>query len=283
MDDASSLAGHALVLYAVDALNFARIEQGQVDQGQPPLTCDQIICGPGSSTAPCLRYDLDYWPLASIPAGSVLPGHDNVIAISGCTPNDPNATTALCGASWTLAGGNLHADVLQLAPSTAGAGAIAVQAAQLSPALASLEGDGGSAVVTFGAQDADGGVTPVATLRGEGDLYPPADVAVGGGLAVYGQLGFAVDVPGYDGGAGHLWMSLAEAQQLVDPTQDPTQFFGQARPYLLAVLGDPSQTHAFGPTVDDAGYSGAGLHVLVVAAPLPEAGAGDAASPTGDL
>jgi hypothetical protein len=89
---------------------------------------------------------------------------------------------------------------------------------------------------------------------------------------VYGELGFAVDVPGFDGGAGHLWMSLADSQQLVDPTQDPTQFFGQARPYLLAVLGDPNAPHAFA-SGGDAGYDGKGLHVLVVAAPAPQVNA----------
>jgi hypothetical protein len=95
-------------------------------------------------------------------------------------------------------------------------------------------------------------------------------------LPGYGQLGFAVDVPGFDGGAGHVWMSLADSQQLVDPTEDPTQFFGQPRTYLVAVLGDPNAPHAFAPVTGDAGYDGRGLHVLVVAAPSPDSGAGEA-------
>jgi hypothetical protein len=70
-------------------------------------------------------------------------------------------------------------------------------------------------------------------------------------------------------------MSLADSQQLVDPTQDPTLFFGQPRTYLLAVLGDPNAPHAFA-SGGDAGYDGKGLHVLVVPAPSPPVDAGDA-------
>jgi hypothetical protein len=117
----------------------------------------------------------------------------------------------------------------------------------------------------------------LATLTGEGDLSAATALLFDAGLAGYGQLGFAVDVTGSDGGAGHLWMSLADSQQLVDPTVDPTQFFGQPRTYLVAVLGDPNAPHAFAPVTGDAGYDGKGLHVLVIAAPSPpEAGAGDA-------
>jgi hypothetical protein len=98
----------------------------------------------------------------------------------------------------------------------------------------------------------------------------PTVLGFDAGLPGYGQLGFAVDVAGFDGSAGHLWMSLADSQQLVDPTEDPTQFFGQPRTYLVAVLGDPNAPHAFAPVTGDAGYDGRGLHVLVVAAPLPQ-------------
>ena len=96
-------------------------------------------------------------------------------------------------------------------------------------------------------------------------------MVLGSDLAVYGQLGFAVTVPDDEGGAGYEWMSLAESQQLVDPTQDPTLFFGHARTYVVAVLGDPDAPHAFAPGAD-AGYDGKGLHVLVVASPAPATG-----------
>jgi hypothetical protein len=129
--------------------------------------------------------------------------------------------------------------------------------------------------VSFGAEGSDADLS-VAVLRAEGDLSSAQTVLYEAGLPGYGQLGFAVDVAGYDGGAGHLWMSLADSQQLVDPTEDPTQFFGQPRTYLVAVLGDPNAPHAFAPVTGDAGYDGRGLHVLVIAAPLPGSGAGDA-------
>jgi len=292
MSDANLLVGGGATLYALDAENLARLEQG----APAPSTCDALICGQGSNlTPPCLRYNFDYWPVATITAGGVTAGSANVVALSGCLPGalDPNASTALCGSTWTTGSGNLHADVLQLLPTiTTGPGAgWFVQAAQLSPALATLEGEGGTALVSFGEQGTDA-AAPVATLYGEGDLSSAQEVLFEAGLPGYGQLGFAVDVAGYDGGAGHLWMSLAESQQLVDPTEDPTQFFGQPRTYLVAVLGDPNAPHAFAPATGDAGYDGRGLHVLVVAAPLPampeagapEAGTGDAgdAGVTGD-
>ncbi|HEY3821174.1 MAG TPA: hypothetical protein VGL81_28610 [Polyangiaceae bacterium] len=280
MSDATSLVGDGITLYALDAENLARIEQGQT---APQSTCDLLVCGSASNQPPpCLRYNLDYWPVATIAAGTgVVTARDNVVALSGCLPGalDPNASTTLCGPSWSASSGNLHADVLQLSPSSTTTGSLlSLQAAQLSPALAALEGDGGTALVSFGADDADAAI-PVAILHGEGDLAAPTGVPLDAGLVGYGQLGFTVDVPGA-GGAGQLWMSLAESQQLIDPTVDPTLFFGQPRTYLVAVLGDPNAPHAFAPVTGDAGYDGKGLHVLVVAAPLPEAGVTDAG--TGD-
>jgi hypothetical protein len=285
MSDASPLVGGGVTLYALDAENLARIEQGQT----APSTCHDLVCGQGSNLSPpCLRYNFDYWPVGAIAAG-VVAGRDNVVALNGCLPTalDPKASAVLCGSSWSAGNGNLHADVLQLQPTTSLGLVWSVQAAQLSPAMAALEGDGGSALVSFGAEDAAAdGAVEVAILRGEGDLSLQTAVTFEAGLPGYGQLGFAVDVAGNDGGAGHLWMSLADSQQLVDPTVDPTQFFGQPRTYLVAVLGDPNAPHAFAPVTGDAGYDGRGLHVLVVAAPLPgtpDAGAGDGeAGVTGD-
>ena len=273
MDDATAL-GSEFVLYAIDAENLARLEQNQ----PTPHTCSDLVCGPGSNLPyPCLRYNFDYWPVGT-GAFQVAPGTNDVIALGGCLPTalDPAASTTLCGASWTATSGNLDAQILPLEKAATASSGLAVQAAQLSPGLAALTGDGGSAVVSFGTQGA-ADASAIATLQGEGALAAPSVVSVGANLAAYGQLGFAVDVQGFDGGAGHLWMSLAEAQQLVDPTQDPTLFFGQPRTYLLAVLGDPNAPHAFG-SAGDAGYDGKGLHVLVVAAPAPAVDTGDAGS-----
>ena len=280
MSDATSLVGSGVTLYALDAENLARVEQGAA----MPSTCDALICGQGSNQMlPCLRYNFDYWPVATVTSGGVAVGRDNVVALSGCLPTalDPNASTALCGPTWSASSGNLHADVLRLvstssATSTAPLGS--VQAAQLSPAMATLEGDGGAVLVSFGTQGADAAVA-LAALGGEGDLSAATALVFDAGLAGYGQLGFSVDVTGSDGGAGHLWMSLADSQELVDPTVDPTQFFGQPRTYLVAVLGDPNAPHAFAPVTGDAGYDGKGLHVLVIAVPSPpDAGAGDASA-----
>jgi hypothetical protein len=141
-----------------------------------------------------------------------------------------------------------------------------VQAAQLSPGLGALLGEGGVTQIAFGAADA-GDASAVATLTAEGEIADAAHaVGLGADIASYGTLGFSVDVPGDDSGAGHLWMSLAEAQQLVDPTQDPSLYYRLPRPYVLAVLGDPIAPHAL-----TGGYDGHGLHLLVVAPARPAA------------
>jgi hypothetical protein len=156
----------------------------------------------------------------------------------------------------------------------AGPPPLLVQVAQLSPALQQLQSAGGAdAVVSFG-KDSTGAQTPVAQLAREGDLLPSAPVGLPFPAAIsdYGLLGFSVDVPGLDaGGAAHLWMSLAEAQQLVSPTQDPAAYFGAAVTYVVAVVGDPSAPHAFvaGDGTDGGAYDGTGLHLLVLPSMRP--------------
>ena len=63
-------------------------------------------------------------------------------------------------------------------------------------------------------------------------------------------------------------MSLAQAQQLVSPTQDPSGYYGAGGTYVVAVLGDPNAPHAFAPA-GDGGYDGTGLHVLLLPAAAP--------------
>jgi hypothetical protein len=262
LDDVTPLLGGAITFYAIDAENLARLEEG----ASPPHTCGALICGAGANLAPpCLREGTDYWPVAPLQDLGVQPS--SVIALTGClaTALDPGATAARCGSSWNDVQGNLHMEVTPLQPTLAlEAGQLSVQVALLSPALAGALGDAG-AVVSFGAED---GGTPVATLTYEDDVEPttgPVTLGLGTSLQVFGSEGFSVDAPGL--ADGHEWMSLVEAQQLVDPTQDPMVFFGQPRTYLVAVMGDPGSTHAFAS--GDASYDGTGLHLLVVATPAP--------------
>jgi hypothetical protein len=82
-------------------------------------------------------------------------------------------------------------------------------------------------------------------------------------LPSYGQLGFAVDVAG-SGSPAHLWMSLAHAQELVNPAQDPAAYFGMGGTYVVAVVGDPNAPPPFAAAGDGGGYDGTGLHLLVL-------------------
>jgi hypothetical protein len=275
MANAGALVG-VDTLYAIDAKVLAHA--ANLSQ----LPCSQLVC-PGGAVGNCLNMNRDYATMTLPASASIRGGVQNVVSISGCSAiaNDPAATVERCGSTWTMAYGNMHAETYALAPApTRDAGAvIAIQAAQLSPGLANLAGDAGpsGAVVSFGVEDA-GDAAVVAMLSQEGDLQPPSPLIlpIGTDLPLFGAMGFGVDVPADDSGAGHLWMSLAQAQELVDPTLDPRQFFAQPQTYLVAVLGDPLAGHAFAASGDDGGgYDGTGLHLLVVTTPTPSSASDD--------
>ena len=259
----ASLAGQTLQIYAVDAKTLAKIEVGN-----PALTCDQLVCFGSQQPANCLRPDKDY---SQVGSPVVLPSEGtSAVVIGGCTAGFTDAGTApACGPSWTT-GGNLHADVVALSASVPPAGELSVQAALLAPALVAALGDGGAAAITYGpASGQDAGT--VASLAAEGQVGALAAVALGASLADYGQLGFSVSIPADDGGTTAEWMSLVQSQQLVDPTEDPSVFYGAPRTYLLAILGDPSATPPTA-TTGDAGYDGTGLHILLIPTPAPVTG-----------
>lgn len=262
--DASSMLGGDLTVYAIDARAVANAEQGLNCSGSNQCSCYEMLKKNGAVDPTAIHQ------MSVIPFGTITQGATVVLWVRGClgTAGDPQASVQRCGADWTANGtGNLRMDAVSIpgnfVPSPDAGAVFAVQAAQLSPALAVLAGDAG-AVVSFGAQgDPDASV--VATLGAPDQIQPaaPQQVAASIPLASYGQLGFAVDVAG-DGGA-HLWMSLAQSLDLVDPTQDPSQYFAQPTSYLVTVIGDPAGAPPGGNP--DAAYDGTGLHLLVL--PLP--------------
>jgi hypothetical protein len=267
--NADSLAGGSLQLYAIDAKLLAGLERGQ---GTSPSTCDELICGPGpNKPGACLWQDHNYWVVGQ--PLSIAHGAANVVAIEGCESGFTGAGAAVCGANWSTSG-NLHADQITLSSPPESKGDLTFQALQLSPALALLSSDGGSsAALTFGTQNPAEAGPPLAALTLEGDLSQPITVPLPQALAGYGQLGFSYAVQIGDGGLAQ-WMSLAQSQQLVDPTEDPSAFFGEPRAYVVAIVGDP-YAPPFGST-GDAGFDGTGLHILVLPTPVPapiEAGA----------
>ncbi len=254
--DASSLVGATITLVGIDANYLAMIEQGQTTI---PSCYARLTPGGAAASAAAVH------ELGTLPAGKVLTGAANVLAVVGCPPNDLAGSVARCGAGWSLGAGNLHVDVIPLVSQSAqlDAGQLAVQAAHVSPALDQLQGQS-PAIVTFGAQgQADAGV--VASLAHESTSGPgaPALLTLGTTPQAFGELGFGVDVSGADGGAAHLWMSLEQSLELFAPMQDPSTFYAQPTSYVAAVVGDPA--HPYG--APDAAYDGTGLHVLVL--PLP--------------
>jgi hypothetical protein len=255
LGDASSMLGGAVTIYVLDADRLALLEQ----QDGKHSCAERLTKGGTYGLLPG-----EYFALPPIADGTITTGSTYVIGIAGCLGNDPTANPARCGAGWTASNGNLHIDLATVANAAGPAqpGQLAVQAAQLSPALAALAGDAG-ALVSFGAQGAMGAV--VAQLIAEQQVAPavPALLDAGTNLTTYGTTGFSVDVAG-DAGV-HLWMSLAQSLDLVDPTQDPSKYFAQPTSYVVTVIGDPAGAPPGGNP--DAAYDGTGLHLLVLPQP----------------
>lgn len=263
--DASELVGSGdVTLYAIDARQLAALEQDGVDH-----PCNELVCDSGCLLEP----NKQYWTLGTVPAAAFAGNGSSVLAIEGCLYSalDSQASTARCGADWQAATGNLHAQVLPVAPSSAGE--LSVQVAQLSPGLSALLGSGESASLSLGTAAAP--EAPIATVDAEGQIAPSQPVALDfdASLPDYGQLGIRIDVGGVDAGAGagagDLFMTLVQAQQLVDPSVDPVTYYGAGGTYVVAVVGDPDAPHAFAASPDGGAYDGTGLHVLVVAAQPP--------------
>ena len=258
--DATSMLGGDLTIYALDARAVANAVQNADCTHTNDCSCYNLMhSGAVDTTA------IHQMPV--IPNGPIALDTTVVLWVRGCLASDPDASVQRCGSDWSLSTGNLRIDVASVPGASLPApeaGVLAVQAAQLSPALAMLAGDAG-AVVSFGSQGA-ADASVITTLSAPDQILPssPLQVATRIPLASFGQLGFAVDVGG-DGGA-HLWMSLAQSLDLVDPTQDPTQYFAQPTSYLVTVIGDPAGSPPNGGD-PDAAYDGTGLHLLVL--PLP--------------
>ena len=253
MPDASAIPSSA-TLYALPAKLLAQM------QISPITTCEALVCSGSSS---CLMQGF-YWKVGPITQSAAPTGMTTVLAISGCTGvgNDPLADSERCGPDYDPGKGNLHLDVVSFPPAFQVPGGLMVQAAQLSPGLASLQGDAGTTSLSFGSvADAQA----VAQLGAEGTVASPGFLPLPAGPAAFGQVGFEVELEGVDAGpSGQLWMSLSEAQELVDPTQDPTVYYAGGS-YVVAIVGDPFAPHAFAGD-DDGGYDGRGLHVLVLPA-----------------
>jgi hypothetical protein len=262
-------ATSSIELYAIDALVLARQTNGAT-------SCRDLVCLQNPSLNPsgtCLRPNKDYWHAGTIPPRAIAGSGPTFVALAGCEAAmpDPAANATRCGADWDSANGNLHVEVLHVTSiPEPDAGALAIQSALLSPPLAGMpEGGIGTARIAFGQAGGDAGASQ--PLGGEGQVVPtfPTLLTIGTDLAAFGTLGFEVDGVARDGAAPlNFWMSLAQAQSLVDPAADPRLYFGANSTYLVAVIGDPTAPSPF--LVDGGTYDGRGLHVLVLASlPAP--------------
>ena len=254
LPDASSLLGGDLTIQAfpaADAIDPA---------GQVPPSCFDRLAGTGSSRLPSMTPIYEF----HVPAGAVVAGATNVLALAGCAKGDSSVAPARCGSGFSVATGNLHVDVIPLHEvNFVPTGQLAVQTAQLSPALAVQLGDAG-AVVSFGPQDA---AAPLATLASEGAFAPSAAafLNIANPPTDYARLGFAIDFPLAPDAGAHSWLSLEQSLELLDPSMNPATYYAQHTTYVVAVVGDTAGAPPFTPEAGT--YDGTGLHVLVL--PLP--------------
>jgi hypothetical protein len=220
-------------LYVLDA---ASVYQSELNGG--PHLCDELACDGGGNDHCVLK--------------------GNYAKIAGVTALTP-------GSPYVLAVTDTAVQPMQLGTANTFAGVLQVQAAQLAGAL-------GPVTVSFGAAAAgDGGAEAgfQTILQMPADVEPPAPVPVTykQDEAAFASQGFAVDMTATDGGAVHLWMSLAQSLSLVAPTQDPSHYFEQRTPFVVAVIGDPSAVPY--PGSDAGTYDGTGLHLLVLPTTSP--------------
>lgn len=255
LPDASSLVGGDLTVVAINAGALA----GYEPPGGPSFSCWQVLNPSSATVADDILYKF------RIPAGAIVAGATNVIAITGCYAGDNDVAAERCGAGFSPSTGNVHAQVTPVfdVQHAGGGGQIPVQAALLSAGIAAQLGPAG-AVVSYGAQDA---AAPVATLAAEGAIAPSSPDFLDAVTTApdYGRLGFALDFTPASGASVHAWFSLEQMLALIDPDIDPTVFYAQPTTYVVAVVGD---TAGVPPFSQDAGaYDGRGLHLLAV--PMP--------------
>jgi hypothetical protein len=257
-------------LYAISSKVLAELDGGAT------IPCGQLVgCDGGPTCLSSDRWLVDSTNLSQLAnrlnqAANPQSDDEYLIAVAGCSASDADAGGTQCARQ-----GNLHVQVLQVHQTKqppASVDELLVQAAQLSPALQLAETDAG-VLVSMGPQ---GRETPFATLHREGDLQSPVSFQLGFDAGIFRDWGVAVDLVGVDAGsAGHLWRSLATAQQLVRPALDPFVYYRVGGTYVVAVIGDPNS-----PLNGDGGLDARGLHVLVlppkpVPAPILPTGTGE--------
>jgi hypothetical protein len=263
LSDATSLInpdGASISLYAIRAIRLQKYQQADTP-------CSTLFAPSSKVLSP----NTDYFDLGTV---SIQPGATNVIVVDGCIGGGLSltATTASCGPSWNsdTTAGNLSVRSFTLASSSGGDGGFPlVQAAQLSPGFVDLIPEGGTATISLAALATDGGsgtdiVKTIGQVSGEGQVFPNSAVLlpVSGGLASYADMGLRLDVSGADAGTRSLFLTLAQIQELADPTADPRVFYGAAGTYLIGVVGDPRGVPPFTTTPEGGTYDGTGLHFV---------------------
>jgi len=212
----------------------------------------------------------------------------NLLVLRGCGPaiDEPSASIARCGPTWSPATGNLAVDMVPVkAYARRSPTQLRVQVVQLSR---DLEVHAGSRALglAFGALD---GGAPAPFVEGAAPLGtpvpdPPAlldygdtDVAEYATSGLFVTLGPDLDAGSSDAAAARdvvLAQSLADIQRRSSPRALPPEWFAQASSYVVLSIGELE------PTAGDGGASDPRRALHLLAVPLAGADAGaDAAAP----
>jgi hypothetical protein len=237
--------------------------------------CKDLICGVGS----CLKKDFDYIagnPQVLVPvAGTGVA----VVYVYGCIGSAGSAER--CGADYAKEG-NLKVAALpsfSIDSTEPGAGTIRVRVVQTSQSaeavwLRDAGASAGMSLVYGALDDPDAGKTlldnaPFGTLQPTVVSYELATPQLSDAdLPLYARQGFTVRAASGDAGIGPvLKLSLAEVQDLSKPTELPPSFWNGSTDFLIALVGDVTQS-AVPVALPDGGHNplfdGYGLHVIAV-------------------
>lgn len=199
----------------------------------------------------------------------------HLLVVSGCQA-EPSNNKGLydanaCGTDYDPNKGNLKIKHIALNPEARPNGKLPFDIAQLSQGVDTLSKTE-KLTVAFG--DLSGGASTSSTTNppfGEVTPFGQPDFDPDAGLAIYGQMGFTINI-----GGSTITQSLADIQLLSSPHDVPPTYYAAGSNYVLLMLGSP-------PSLLDAGDKDARdqLHFLAVPVVAPKSDA-DGGADAGD-
>ena len=250
------LSNKALTPYLLVAGNATVAGDVKPDGGSAPIGCDTLIEGDAG-----LVSGTDFIKLPTLPAGTLAKGTTVMLAVTGCLASDPGGN-ARCGSTWNNTTGNVKLVGFVLDRKVADAGAVGVQVAHLSSALAGFAGPTVSSYLVGPIVDsgADAFVLPQTQNQAYGELKPAT--ALANTLDNADTTAFSFTVNAADGGVlKTIALPLATIVKFSTVVSASAgTYFANGANYTFVVVGDPTQA----TFLDDAGtiFNTKSVHVM---------------------